>query len=102
MNGGQKIFIRLRPHYDRTSFLPLERQLVGTLLHEFTHNVHGPHNKNFYALLDKLQDEYGVLRTSGYSGEGFHSVGKRLGVSHNLPAHLARIKAFKEAERSQR
>ncbi|KAL7009240.1 hypothetical protein EMMF5_001438 [Cystobasidiomycetes sp. EMM_F5] len=97
MNRGQKIFIRLRPHHDKNSFLPLEEMLVGTLLHEFSHNFHGPHDKNFYAFLDKLQDEYDVLRSSGYSGEGFLSDGKRMGGSHNLNPYEARAKALAEA-----
>lgn len=99
MNRGQKIFIRLRPKHDLNSFLPLEESLVGTLLHEFTHNVHGPHDKNFYAFLDKLQDEYDELRSKGYSGEGFLSDGSRMGGSHNLSPHEARAKALAEAER---
>jgi hypothetical protein len=101
-NKGETIFIRLRPAHDKNSFLSIEEWLVGTLLHEFTHNVHGPHDKHFYEFLDKLEDEYGVLRAGGYSGEGFLSEGKKAGTtSHNLPAHLARDKAVKEAERRQ-
>lgn len=40
-NGGQKIYIRLRPYHAKDSFLDLEQDLVGTLLHEFSHNVRG-------------------------------------------------------------
>lgn len=99
-NRGQTIFIRLRPAHDKSSFLPLEDFLIGTLLHEFTHNVHGPHDKKFYDFLDKLQNEYDEIRRGGYSGEGFFSDGKRAGTtSHNLEPALARAKAIKEAER---
>lgn len=98
-NSGETIFIRLRPADDKSSFLPLEESLVGTLLHEFTHNVHGPHHKQFYEFLDKLQDEYDVLRTGWYTGEGFLSEGKRAGSSRNLPPHLAREKALQGAQR---
>lgn len=100
-NHGETIFIRLRPADDKSSFLPLEESLVGTLLHEFTHNVHGPHHKEFYEFLDKLQDEYDVLRTGGYSGEGFFSEGKRAGSTPNLPPHLARAKALQGAQHRQ-
>lgn len=100
-NRGETIFIRLRPADDKSSFLPLEEHLVGTLLHEFTHNVHGPHHKQFYEFLDKLQDEYDVLRTSGYTGEGFFSEGKRAGSTRDLPPHLAREKALQGAQRRQ-
>lgn len=66
-----------------------------------THNVHGPHDDSFYKYLAVLESEYEDLRRSGYSGEGFHSRGTRLGVgtSHNLPPHLARFKALEAAEK---
>ncbi|KAK9897640.1 WLM-domain-containing protein [Cystobasidium minutum MCA 4210] len=100
-NHGETILIRLRPADDKSSFLPLEESLVGTLLHEFTHNVHGPHHKQFYEFLDKLQDEYDVLRTSGYTGEGFLSQGRRAGTTHDLPSHLAKQKALQNAQKRE-
>ena len=33
INMGQKILVRLRPHYDPDTFLP-EESIVGTMLHE--------------------------------------------------------------------
>jgi DNA-dependent metalloprotease WSS1 len=33
MNMGEKILVRLRPHYDPDAFLP-EESIVGTMLHE--------------------------------------------------------------------
>lgn len=101
-NGGQTIFIRLRPAHDKSTFLPLEDSLVGTLLHEFTHNVHGPHHKQFYEFLDRLQDEYDALRAGGYTGEGFLSEGKRAGTTRDLPTYLAREKALQEAQKRQK
>lgn len=67
---------------------------------QLTHNVHGPHDAQFYAFLDKLEDEYDNLKRNGYAGEGFHSTGKRLGVgvSHDVPAHQAKAKAAQAAE----
>lgn len=69
-----------------------------------THNVHGPHDENFYKYLASLEDELDALKRSGYAGEGFHSRGQRLGtnVSHNLPPHLARLKALEAAEKRQK
>lgn len=63
--------------------------------------MHGPHDDTFYKYLAGLEAEYEDLRRSGYSGEGFHSRGVRLGVgtSHNLPPHLARLKALEAAEK---
>ena len=100
-NRGQVIYIRLRPAHDKNTFLPLEEELVGTMLHEFTHNEHGPHDVKFYKLLDGLNDEYDALRASGYSGEGFLGNGTAVGVgvSHNLSPHEARLRALAEAER---
>jgi hypothetical protein len=126
---GQKILLRLRPHFDPDAFLP-EEDLVHTMLHEvgnrpsprlplrshrlphllrivpsqLTHNVHTPHDDSFYKYLAVLESEYEDLRRSGYAGEGFHSPGVRLGVgaSHNLPHHLARLKALEAAEKRRR
>lgn len=104
INGGQKICIRLRPQNDPHSFLDLEQMLVGTMLHELTHNVRGPHDKIFYKQLDELQDEYDALRAKGYSGEGFLGDGNRvgLGVSHDVSPEQARQIALKKAEERAR
>jgi len=63
--------------------------------------VHGPHDEKFYKFLSELQDEYDTLQRSGYAGEGFFTKGERvgLGVSHDLPPHLARLKALEAAEK---
>ncbi|TBU49292.1 WLM domain-containing protein [Dichomitus squalens] len=100
INGGEKILVRLRPPHAPDSFLP-EDSVVGTMLHELTHNVHGPHDAAFYKFLAGLEDEYDALRRSGWSGEGFHAAGRRVGanVSHNLPPHLARARAAQAAEK---
>jgi hypothetical protein len=98
VNHGMKICLRLRPAHDECSFLPIE-SLVETMLHELTHNKHGPHDANFYGFLDKLKVEYDKLLLSGYTGEGFFSEGSRVGVgvSHNVPLGDARKKAFDAA-----
>jgi hypothetical protein len=97
---GQKILVRLRPAHSPDSFFP-EEDVVQTMLHELTHNVHGPHDDKFYKYLGGLQDEYDALQRSGYAGEGFFSEGRRLGtnLSHNLPPHMARMKALEAAEK---
>ncbi|KAI0362953.1 WLM-domain-containing protein [Pilatotrama ljubarskyi] len=99
INAGQKILVRLRPAHAPDTFYD-EEDIVRTMLHELTHNVHGPHDDKFYALLSTLEDEYAALRAAGYSGEGFHANGRRLGtnVSHDLPPHIARQKAVEAAE----
>ncbi|KAF9515125.1 hypothetical protein BS47DRAFT_1372117 [Hydnum rufescens UP504] len=103
VNGGQKILLRLRPAHAPSTFYD-EDHLVGTMLHELTHNVHGPHDDKFYKFLAGLETEYDELQRSGYSGEGFFSKGARVGegVSHDLPPHLARLKALEAAEKRRR
>ncbi|KAF9011078.1 WLM domain-containing protein [Cyathus striatus] len=100
VNSGQKILVRLRPPHAPDTFLS-EEDVLQTMLHELTHNVHGPHDEKFYKYLAGLQEEYDALRRSGYAGEGFYSEGKRLGtnVSHNLPLHMAKLKMLEAAEK---
>lgn len=114
--------MRLRPAWDRDTFLE-EDAVVRTMLHEvnnlaaqlttpltissplkLTHNVHGPHDEIFYKFLAGLEDEYDALQRSGYAGEGFFSPGYRLGagISHDLPPHIARVRALEAAERRRR
>jgi len=103
VNGGEKIFLRLRPAWAPDSFLE-EDAVVRTMLHELTHNVHGPHDEEFYKFLAELEDEYDALQRSGYAGEGFFTPGHRLGagISHDFPPHLARARALEAAERRRK
>ena len=122
MNAGEKILLRLRPAWEPDTFYE-EDQVVRVMLHEvslprtgpaaisddamyekLTHNVHGPHDEKFYKFLAGLEEEYDTLRRTGYAGEGFFSQGRRLGVgvSHDLPPHLARLKALEAAEKRRK
>ncbi|SGY79369.1 BQ5605_C008g05113 [Microbotryum silenes-dioicae] len=102
-NGGEKICLRLRPANRPTSFYPLE-DLIGTMLHELTHNVHGPHDTKFFTFLDGLNKEFDALVSTGWSGEGFHGRGERVGVgrSHDVSMGEARELALKKAEERMR
>jgi hypothetical protein len=97
-NRGQKICLRLRYPSDRNQFLPIE-QVVDTMLHELSHNVHGPHDAKFHALWNQLRDEHEGLVMKGYTGEGFLSEGHRLGGGRNIPMHEARRLARASAEK---
>ncbi|TFK56773.1 WLM-domain-containing protein [Heliocybe sulcata] len=103
VNGGQKILVRLRPASAPDTFYDME-DVVHTMLHELTHNVHGPHDEKFYKFLSGLEEEHEALKRSGYAGEGFFSPGQRLGmgVSHDLPPHIARHRALEAAEKRRR
>lgn len=100
VNGGQQILLRLRPHSAPNTFYD-DEFIISTMLHELTHNVHGPHDQKFYAYLATLEKEYDELQRSGYAGEGFFAPGQRLGqgVSHDLPPHVAKQRALEAAER---
>ena len=97
MNRGQKICLRLRYPGDKNQFLPLE-QVVDTMLHELSHNVHGPHDAKFHALWDQLRKEYEGLLSKGYTGEGFLSDGRVLG-GRRVPRDEARRIARAAAEK---
>lgn len=74
VNRGQEIRIRLRHPHDIKRFLEYE-DLVGTMLHELTHNVIGPHNADFYKFLDDLNDEFDTISADGHARHGFHAFG---------------------------
>ncbi|BGP47247.1 hypothetical protein JCM10450v2_003099 [Rhodotorula kratochvilovae] len=104
VNAGAKICIRLRPAHDPHSFLPLEDSLLGTMLHELTHNVRGPHDDLFFKQLDALQDEFDKVQKTGYLA--FTGSGNRVGegVAHDAPGGLrgAREKALRRLEERER
>ncbi|KAI9443380.1 WLM domain-containing protein [Lactarius indigo] len=92
INMGQKILLRLRPAWDPDAFYS-EEDVIHTMLHELTHNVHGPHDQDFYKFF-----------APGYAGEGFFSNGRRLGegIPQNIPVYLARRRALEAAEKRRR
>ncbi|KAI9018960.1 WLM domain-containing protein [Hyaloraphidium curvatum] len=103
VNRGQQILLRLRHGGDEKSFYDFDHCL-GTMLHELVHIVRGPHDAQFYKLLDELNKEYDGLLASGFKGDGFDAPGKRVGegVSHDPPPHLARQKAVEAAQKRLR
>lgn len=68
------------------------------MLHELSHNVHGPHDEKFNALWDQLRKEHEALVAKGYTGEGFLSKGKKLG-GRRIPIDEARRIARTAAEK---
>ncbi|KAI7894466.1 WLM domain-containing protein [Mucor mucedo] len=97
VNRGWKVNLRLRPHYDDKLFLEYE-EILGTLLHEMAHIVRGPHDQQFYKVLEELKAETEILMASGYSGEGFYSNGHSLG-SRSVPKYLSKQAAATAAEK---
>lgn len=72
---------------------------------QLTHNVRGPHDKIFDDQLEALFKELDALQSSGYSGEGFHGKGSRVGVGHShdsLSPAEARLKSLKKLEEREK
>ncbi|KAI8146888.1 WLM domain-containing protein [Fennellomyces sp. T-0311] len=103
VNRGGKINIRLRPHYDDNTFIEYN-DLLGTMLHELTHIVRGPHDAVFYKLLDELNDELDELILTGQRGyQPFEGQGNKLGGSlAGDPRTIALIAAEKRRQGQRR
>ncbi|KAI8091870.1 WLM domain-containing protein, partial [Thamnidium elegans] len=97
VNRGWKVNLRLRYPYDENSFLEYE-DILGTLLHEMVHIVRGPHDEQFYRILQELKTETELLMASGYTGEGFYSSGQSLG-SRSVARHLSKQVSAAAAEK---
>ncbi|XP_028772023.1 DNA-dependent metalloprotease WSS1 [Neltuma alba] len=97
---GAEIKLRLRRPDREWDFFPYE-QILDTMLHELCHNEHGPHNAQFYNLLDEIRKECEELMAKGISGtgQGFDLPGRRLGgFSRQPPLPSLRQAALAAAE----
>lgn len=54
VGGGAEVKLRLRRPERQWDFFPYE-QILDSMLHELCHNEIGPHNADFYKLLDELR-----------------------------------------------
>eukprot|EP01060_Flectonema_neradi_P004753 TRINITY_DN1310_c1_g2_i1.p1 TRINITY_DN1310_c1_g2~~TRINITY_DN1310_c1_g2_i1.p1 ORF type:complete len:539 (+),score=79.16 TRINITY_DN1310_c1_g2_i1:60-1676(+) len=76
-NKGQEILLKLRNRVgpdDMDLFLSYS-EIRDTMLHELTHNVHGPHDEKFYTLFRQLVKEQKTLDwTTGGRRVGGHDV----------------------------
>lgn len=88
VNRGMKIMLRLRNASDEFQFLPRE-SIMGTALHELTHNVFGPHDNRFYAKLDELIGRQWVIEQRGLY-DTFLGQGRRLGGTQGREIELNR------------
>ncbi|KAH6793336.1 zinc ion binding protein [Perilla frutescens var. hirtella] len=105
IGGGDEVKLRLRRPNNEWDFFPYN-QILDTMLHELCHNEHGPHNADFYNLLDEIRKECEGLMSKGITGtgQGFDLPGKRLGgYSRQPPLSSLRQQALAAAEnRAQR
>ncbi|KAI3455698.1 hypothetical protein Pfo_012361 [Paulownia fortunei] len=100
IGGGAEVKLRLRRPSNEWDFFPYE-QILDTMLHELCHNEYGPHNADFYNLLDEIRKECEELMAKGVtgSGQGFDLPGRRLGgYSRQPPLSSLRQKALAAAE----
>lgn len=86
VNSGVAVKLRLRRPNRDLDFIPYE-QVLDTMLHELCHIQHGPHNAQFYKLWDELRLECEELVSKGITGtgQGFDTLGKRLGGYSRQP-----------------
>ncbi|KAI5950191.1 hypothetical protein CANMA_005381 [Candida margitis] len=90
VNKGQKIMLRLRYHHNERSFLPMS-DIIGTFLHELTHNIHGKHDKDFYDYLSKLEKRFDEMRY-GNVRSNYRCEENRLGLGR-LQAGVVDVRA---------
>lgn len=105
-NHGQKIEVRLRYPMNDNAFLPYE-DILGTLLHELVHIEIGPHNEDFYRLLDELKAECEDLMSRGITPPSAdfatgNGNGNRLSYAKAPPKHVAQERAVAAANRRQK
>ncbi|KAJ3209504.1 hypothetical protein HDU82_000643 [Entophlyctis luteolus] len=97
INKGKEIRLRLR-HPGTTAFYDFDF-VMGTMLHELTHNICSAHDAQFYKTLDDLTTEFENSCAGGWNGSGFDSIGIRLGGSSaKLSASEAKAASVRAAE----
>eukprot|EP01137_Pigoraptor_chileana_P013913 Opistho-2@67953 len=105
VNAGQEIKIRLRKPGNKLSFYP-HHDVLGTLVHELTHNENGPHNAGFYKLMDEIYAEVEALIEKGavpsFDGYRYAGEGEKLGGAIVHDRRAVRTAAAAAAERRLR
>ncbi|KAI5966457.1 uncharacterized protein KGF55_000766 [Candida pseudojiufengensis] len=96
VNKGQKILLRLRYHHNENEFLPM-CDIIGTFLHELTHNFHGAHDKKFYDFLKELEDKYDKIRYGSSGNSGYRCEENKLGFGM-LRAGIVDVRARRLAQ----
>jgi hypothetical protein len=86
-NKGNAIKIRLRDPKNKNLFLAWE-SLLGTMIHELTHNEISDHSAKFYNLVDTIYDEVTSSSTGGYSQKFFGGKSCKLGGESLRVANL--------------
>ena len=84
VNRGQVVKIRLRSANNSSEFLPYV-DVLGTLIHELTHNLVSNHSSKFYKVMDELYDEVENDEDKSFGGDTspFQGAGNRLGSRYS-------------------
>ena len=94
LNHGQEISIRCRKSNNKRDFYDFDH-ILGTLLHEMVHIVHGPHDETFDKLLNELYEQ-----VENGSPLTIIDCGHKLNLEKkNPPRHLVRNLAVVAAEK---
>jgi len=100
VNAGEKILIRLRRPRDFNSFLSYN-SILGTLLHELCHNVHGPHNQSFYNLFNEITQECELSAYSSSSRSTISTPPQKLSQTTVKPINAHKAAAEAALKRAQ-
>jgi hypothetical protein len=103
INRGMHIKIRLRHPRNEDEFLDYH-SLLGTMLHELTHNIHSDHSERFYKQLDSFTRELEDVMNGGYiiSDDGWVGEGNRLGSSSLRQQNISKRDAMLQAAEKRR
>lgn len=82
VNRGQKILIRLRYHSNDKLFYPMG-DIIGTMLHELTHNLYGQHDTKFFKFLDGLKQKFEELQNGTFGTTNYICEEQKLGHGYN-------------------
>ncbi|ODV78428.1 WLM-domain-containing protein, partial [Suhomyces tanzawaensis NRRL Y-17324] len=100
VNRGQKILIRLRYHSNDRLFYPLG-DIIGTFLHELTHNLYGAHDEKFYKFLDGLKTRFEEIQSGQTTTSGYRCEEEKLGSGYNPSGGYVSVKEKRIKELSK-
>ncbi len=72
-----EILIRIYTYFDSSSSFLEYHDILGTMVHEITHNKISKHDETFYKLMDQLYDEVENIKSYPFPGSGISLGGTR-------------------------
>ncbi len=83
VNHGFCIKVRLRSVENKNEFLPWE-SVLGTMIHELTHNSVNAHSAEFYKMMDEVYDEVEAKDSSNKSNTSTSQIQFTFGTGNKL------------------